>query len=544
MFRYCQIRGAFKSLKHMQISHNRCDRVQAWRDLQQLKIDKASLDLRVAFDTNERRFEHFTMAAPHVFVDFSKCMWDEEIESALLELAQQTGVFSLRDAMFRGELINSTERRSVMHWLLRTPKEVSVSKALDTTHQEVLNTLESFLSFAENVRANHKITDIVNIGIGGSDLGPQLAVQALDEYVIPSKKFHFISNVDAHEIDRLLKTLRPENTLFLVSSKSFSTVETMTNAQFAKNWFLDGGGKEIEKHFVGLTSNTELAKAFGITATFGFWDWVGGRYSMWSSIGLAIAIAIGEFNFRAFLQGAFEMDEHFKTSDAEHNVPLKLGLLDIWYRNFLSYTSRCIAPYHTGLKRLPAYWQQLEMESNGKSVDKSGGQVSYLTAPVLWGEPGTNGQHAFFQMLHQGTDIIPVEFLVVKEPSHAYPENHKLLLANAIAQAQAFMVGESRLSDAQDTPRHFPGNRPSLFTVLERLTPQSLGALIALSEHRTFVAGAAWGINSFDQYGVELGKKLTQNIMDQLGASSPVAMDPSTLGLIGKLEINNSSVKN
>jgi len=264
---------------------------------------------------------------------------------------------------------------------------------------------------------------------------------------------------------------------------------------------------------------------------------------MWSSIGLAIAIAIGEANFRAFLQGAFEMDLHFKTADAQHNMPLKLGLLDIWYRNFLNYTSRCIAPYHSGLKRLPAYWQQLEMESNGKSVDNSGEQVSYLTAPVLWGEPGTNGQHAFFQMLHQGTDVIPVEFLVVKEPSHAYPANHKLLLANALAQAQAFMIGDSKVDEPQAMARHFPGNRPSLFTVLERLTPRTLGALIALSEHRTFVAGAIWGINSFDQYGVELGKKLTQNIMNQPDSALPVTMDPSTSGLINKLELKDSSSK-
>ena len=533
----------------------RCDQVQAWKDLHQLKVQKTAFDLRVAFAKNENRFNHFSLSAPHVFVDFSKCMWDEQVEDKLLELADQTAVFELRDAMFRGELINSTENRAVMHWLLRAPKTAALALATAKSHQEVQTTLELFLSFAEAVRTNPCITDIVNIGIGGSDLGPQMAIKALDEFVIPTKRFHFLSNIDAHEIGGLLRTLSPKNTLFLISSKSFSTLETMTNAEFAKEWFLAGGGQRVEDHFVGLTSNTQLAKAFGITTTFGFWDWVGGRYSMWSSIGLAIAIAIGEAGFRAFLGGAFEMDEHFKSADAQSNLPLKLGLLDVWYRNFLHYKSRNIAPYHSGLSRLTAYWQQLEMESNGKSVDKSGRGLTYGTAPVLWGEPGTNGQHAFFQMLHQGTDVIPVEFLVVKAPSHAHTRSHELLLSNALAQAQAFMIGESKVTPnptgAGDEPfnaaaqmgRHFPGNRPSLFTVLERLTPQSLGALIALSEHRTFVAGAVWGINSFDQYGVELGKKLTQNIVSQMGSTHPVNIDPSTQGLMGHLALGQSSGK-
>lgn len=527
---------------YMHTMTKRCDQVQAWKDLRQLRVESKTFDLREAFLKNEKRFEHFSASAPHVFVDFSKCMWDERIEETLLELAEQTEVFALRDAMFKGDAINTTERRAVMHWLLRTPKESLVSPALALAHKEVLATLDQFLNFAEQVRANPDITDIVNIGIGGSDLGPQMAVKALDEYVLPSKRFHFLSNIDAHEIDRLLKTLRPQSTLFLISSKSFSTLETMTNAGFAKDWFLSGGGQNIHNHFVGLTSNTELAKAFGITTTFGFWDWVGGRYSMWSSIGLAIAIAIGESGFKAFLSGAFEMDQHFKTADARSNLPLKMGLLDIWYRNFLQYQSRSIAPYHSGLARLPAYLQQLEMESNGKSVDQTGRGLSYETAPVLWGEPGTNGQHAYFQMLHQGTDVIPVELLVVKNPSHSYVRNHELLLANALAQAQAFMMGEPKegASSQEEMARHFCGNRPSLFTVLDRLTPQTLGALIALSEHRTFVAGAVWGINSFDQYGVELGKKLTQNIVSQLGALHPLNIDPSTKGLMGKLDLKSN----
>ena len=529
----------------------RCDETKAWQDLLQLKADKSGFDLREAFATDKERFKRFSSEAPHMFVDFSKCMWDAQIEAALFELAAQTGVLDLRDAMFGGEAINSTERRAVMHWLLRAPKGALLAPPAQAVQGEVLATLDSFLGFAESVRTNPLITDVVNIGIGGSDLGPQMAVKALDEFVIPSKRFHFLSNIDAHESLRVLKSLKPESTLFLISSKSFSTLETMTNAALAKDWFLKGGGKDIHNHFVGLTSNTELARAFGITTTFGFWDWVGGRYSMWSSIGLAIAIAIGATNFKEFLAGGFEMDEHFKSALPGENLPLRLGLLDVWYRNFLGYGSRSIAPYHSELNRLPAYLQQLEMESNGKSVDKLGRSTSYGTAPILWGEPGTNGQHAFFQMLHQGTDTVPIEFLVVKEPSHGHARNHELLLANALAQAQAFMVGESHDNQdsfgakepahsedfAQRRARHFPGNRPSLFTVLDRLSPRSLGALIALSEHRTFVAGAVWGINSFDQYGVELGKKLTQNIVSQIGATHPVDIDPSTKGLMGKLEL-------
>jgi glucose-6-phosphate isomerase len=537
----------------------RCDQVKAWQVLQQLKVEKQTLDLRNIFASQENRFEHFSLSAPHVFVDFSKCMWDEQVEDALLELAGQTDTEQLRDAMFAGELINTTEQRAVMHWLLRVPNGTRLPLGLEQSHKEVIETLERFLSFAELIRVDNTITDVVNIGIGGSDLGPQMAVKALDEFVIPTKRFHFLSNIDAHESLRLFRKLKPESTLFLIASKSFSTLETMTNAALAKEWYLKAGGKHIQNHFVGLTSNTKGANAFGITTTFGFWDWVGGRYSMWSSIGLSIAIAIGEDGFKSFLRGAFEMDHHFKTAGARDNLPLKLGLLDIWYRNFLNYGSRSIAPYHSGLSRLPAYLQQLEMESNGKSVDKFGLQVKYGTAPVLWGEPGTNGQHAFFQMLHQGTDVIPVEFLVVKDPSHTHVKNHELLLANALAQAQAFMIGESKdAKDLQTAPtvkvgdwashqadssqhaaRRFPGNRPSLFFALERLTPESLGALIALSEHRTFVAGAVWGINSFDQFGVELGKKLTQNIVNQFDVEHPMNIDPSTQGLMIKLKLKS-----
>jgi len=517
----------------------RCDQVAAWRKLHDLKEGKSTFNLLSAFASNPKRFEHFTAQAPHVFVDLSKGMWDEEVEDALFELAEQTQVLNLRDALFRGESVNTTEQRPAMHWLLRAPS-AGFNHTLDTDlkdlHKEVLKTREDFLNFADQVRADPTITDVVNIGIGGSDLGPQMVVKALAEFVTTTKRFHFVSNIDAHEIDAVLSHLDPGKTLFLVCSKSFTTIETMTNALTAREWFKSKGGRNIERHFVGLTSNTVLAKEFGIETTFGFWDWVGGRYSVWSSIGLAVAIAIGAQAFNSFLQGAYEMDEHFKTATARENLALKLGLLDVWYRNFLNYKSRNIAPYHSALARLPAYLQQLDMESNGKSVDKQSQALDYATASVLWGEPGTNGQHAFFQMLHQGTDVIPVEFIVVKTPSHDHANHHELLVANALAQAQAFMIGD----DNVDKSRYFPGNRPSLFTVLERLTPASLGALIALSEHRTFVAGAVWGINSFDQYGVELGKTLTLKIMEQFANSQLKELDPSTQGLLLKLRRSSS----
>jgi glucose-6-phosphate isomerase len=499
--------------------------------LHELKVSKASFEIKKAFDQDPGRFDHFGLQAPHLFVDLSKSMWDREVESALLELANQTNVLALRDAMFAGHPINTTENRAVMHWLLRTPDHAQVDEHLQNAHKQVVQTRNAFLAFADKVREDESITDIVNIGIGGSDLGPQMTVKALEEYVIPGKKFHFVSNIDAHEIAGVLRSINPNRTLFLISSKTFSTIETMTNARTAKQWFLDHGGVDLNRHFVGLTSNTALAKEFGIETTFGFWDWVGGRYSMWSSIGLVIAIAIGSKGFRDFLQGAHEVDEHFRNSGIDANVALKLGLLDVWYRNFLHYKSRSVAPYHSSLARLPAYLQQLDMESNGKSVDKSDQHLSYGTASVVWGETGTNGQHAYFQMLHQGTDVIPIEFIAIKEPAHQHKEHHQLLLANALAQAQAFMSGDVNSDKAKD----FSGNRPSIFTVMDRLTPASFGALIALSEHRTFVAGAVWGINSFDQFGVELGKTLTLKIMSQFASEVFTDLDPSTQGLLRRL---------
>jgi glucose-6-phosphate isomerase len=396
------------------------------------------------------------------------------------------------------------------------------------------------LAYAEQIRCDSQITDIVNIGIGGSDLGPLMAVLALDSFADTGKRLHFVSNVDGHELAAVLKNLKAENTLFLVASKTFTTIETMTNALSAKAWFeanyadksaLLVKDKGISRHFAALTTNVAAANSFGISTTFGFWDWVGGRYSLWSAIGLPIAIAIGAQGFKDMLAGASAMDEHFRTAPLESNLPVKLGLLDVWYRNFHGFSSRCVAPYHSALKRLPAYLQQLEMESNGKQVDANGQALPFSTSAVVWGEPGTNGQHAFFQMLHQGTDVVPVEFIAVKNARHSLPGHQQRLLANAVAQAQALMMGKA---DAGGH-KNFPGNRPSTTMLLEDLTPASFGALIALYEHRVFVAGSVWGINSFDQWGVELGKVLAVDIEKRMSSGDLSGLDGSTQGLMKKL---------
>jgi glucose-6-phosphate isomerase len=520
------------------MSTTRCDRTPSWAALQaQFETNGRSFDLRPAFAADPQRFATFSQTAPHVFADLSKNLIDAATQTLLLDLARQSGLETHRDAMFFGDKINTTEQRSVMHWLLRNPPLAQV----ESTHSTIKNvvgelsdvhaTLDVMLAYAEAVRADAAFTDVVNIGIGGSDLGPQMAVLALDEFVTPGKRFHFVSNVDGHELAAVLKKVKVESTLFLIASKTFTTIETMTNAHSAKAWFEAQGGTDVARHFAALTTNVAAANAFGISTTFGFWDWVGGRYSVWSAIGLPLAIAIGATGFREFLAGAHDMDEHFRTAPLAYNLPVRLGLLDVWYRNFHGFTSRSIAPYHSALKRYPAYLQQLEMESNGKSVDASGAALPFETSPVLWGEPGTNGQHAYFQMLHQGTDVVPVEFVAVKKPRHSLPGHHTLLLANVLAQAQALMLGKA---DAGGH-KNFSGNRPSTFLVLDELTPTSLGALIALQEHRVFVSGSLWGINSFDQWGVELGKVLAKDVEARLLSGDAAGLDGSTAGLLAKL---------
>ena len=507
----------------------RCDQSPAWSRLQQLHREVGSgLDLRQEFTRDAGRFDAFSQSAPHVFVDLSKNLINAEIESALLAMAQQCGLLQHRDALFAGALINSTEQRAVKHWLLRCPPG-----GTDPDLLAVHDTLDAMLRYAETVRSDSAITDIVNIGIGGSDLGPQMAVLALDSYAAAGKRLHFVSNVDGHELAATLRRLSPHNTLFLIASKTFTTIETMTNARSAKAWFEAAGGRDVARHFCALTSNVAAARDFGITTTFGFWDWVGGRYSLWSAIGLPIAIAIGAAGFREFLAGAHAMDGHFRSAALQHNLPVRLALIDIWYRNFLGFGSRSIAPYHSALRRWPAYLQQLEMESNGKRVDMQGTALPYHTAPVLWGEPGTNGQHAYFQMLHQGSDVVPLEIVAVRTPHHALAGHHANLLANALAQAQALLHGQQ---DAGGH-RHFPGNRPSTFMLLDELSPASLGALIALQEHRVFVSGSLWGINSFDQWGVELGKVLARDIEPRLHSGDVAGLDGSTAGLLQRLRV-------
>ena len=526
-----------------------CHEAPEWAQLQvHFQAFKEGFDLQQAFGADPQRLEKLSQQAPYVFADLSKNWLLENTEALLAQLGLARKVHALRDSMLAGQAINTSEGRGAMHWLLRTPQDggllrenkvvqawpADMRRALGDVH----STLDAMLQLAEQLRADSRITDVVNIGIGGSHLGPEVVVQALEDWVDTGKQFHFVSNVDGHELGHVLRKVRPESTLFLIASKSFTTAETMLNAHSAREWFLANGGSDsaedacnIDRHFVALTTNTEAAAAFGISRTLGFWDWVGGRFSLWSAIGLPIAIAIGATQFRRLLQGAHAMDAHFFTAPDAQNLPMRLGLLDVWNRNFCGFSSRCIAPYSHGLRRLTAYLQQLEMESNGKRVTRHGHKLEVPTCAVVWGEPGTNGQHAFFQMLHQGPDVIPVEFIALRDGGKYLGAHHQSLVINAIAQAQALMVGRH----GEGVERDCPGNRPSTFLLLQSLDPASLGALIALYEHRVFVSGAVWGINSFDQWGVELGKKLAQELRVCQQTDDWRGVDPSTVSLMQRL---------
>jgi glucose-6-phosphate isomerase len=522
----------------------RGDKTVAWSGLQgHWQAHGRDLDLREIFKHDPQRFERFSLQAPEVFADLSKQRWDEATRRLLLELAREVGLEARRDALLSGAPVNTTEGRAVLHTALRAPK------GQGPFSDEVHEVLERMLAYAEEARAAG-FTDVVNIGIGGSDLGPLMAVRALQPFTQPGLRSHFVSNVDGHDIAPLLAQLDPAKTLFIVASKTFTTQETMANAAVAREWFLANGGTDIARHFAATTTNVAAAAAFGIDKTFGFWDWVGGRYSLWSAIGLPIAIAIGAEHFRELLAGAHAMDRHFAEAPLEQNLPALMGLLEVWNRDFHGFTSRCVAPYHQGLARLPAYLQQLEMESNGKRVDYAGEEVPFATSPLVWGEPGTNGQHAFFQMLHQGTDVIPVEFIAVREPAHPHADLQKKLLANCLAQSQALMLGKTAdeaMHEKAPTAspdlakpvlarhRSFPGNRPSTTLLLERLTPRSLGALVALYEHRVFTSGVVWGINSYDQWGVELGKALCNALLPRFDSGDVTGLDASTAGLLRRL---------
>ncbi len=523
----------------------RCDQTRAWSNLSTLHRDVgAPFDLRDAFAKDRKRFEHFSFEAEGILADLSKNLISRGILDALLALARKCSLEAQRDAMFAGEPINLSEKRAVLHTALRAPPDAAPFSG------EVHDTLNRMLAFAEQVRDPASgIRHVVNIGIGGSDLGPQMVVGALTGFVAPHLGVHFVSNVDSHHLEWTLRGMKPAETLFVIASKTFTTQETMSNAQLARSWFLSNGGVDTRKHFVACTTNVTSAAEFGIDTTFGFWDWVGGRYSLWSAIGLPIAIAIGAERFRELLAGAHAMDQHFRNAPIESNLPILLGLVDVWNRNFLGYSSRSIAPYHQGLARLPAYLQQLEMESNGKRVDRHGNELPFATSPVIWGEAGTNGQHAYFQMLHQGSDVIPVEFILVRDPGTGDAEAHRKLLANGLAQAQALMLGKSfdvALAEKSTTgsdaeriaiahQRSFPGNRPSTTLLLDRLDPRTLGSLLAMYEHRTFVCGALWGINSFDQWGVELGKTLCNGLLPRFESGDTLGLDGSTAGLLKRI---------
>ncbi|RXZ33230.1 glucose-6-phosphate isomerase [Oxalobacteraceae bacterium CAVE-383] len=519
--------------------------------------------MRDLFAAEPDRFNRFSIKAAGLTLDYSKNPITEETRALLLQLARDRYVESRRDAMFAGEKINNTEHRAVLHTALRAPRG-SAPLIVDgqDVYRDVHAVLDQMRDFVERVRSGawvgyrgDAVTDVVNIGIGGSYLGPQVATQALRAYVHPRMRLHFVSNVDGHDLDSVLSQVDPATTLFIVSSKSFVTQETLMNAQSARDWFLrkigDGGGEaDLARHFVAISTNTEAVAAFGIDTAnmFPFWDWVGGRYSMWSAIGLSVALAVGFDNFAEMLAGAHAMDVHFRDAPLAQNMPVMLALVGIWHRNVRGAASVSIAPYHQDLRHLPAYLQQLEMESNGKRIGFDGSPLETATCPVIWGDAGTNGQHAFFQLLHQGTDITPVDFIAVLRTSHDLPGHHAVVLANCFAQSEAFMRGKSADEAAADMRaqgqseteidmllphKTFPGNRPSNTILMEALTPASLGALIALYEHKTFVQGAIWGINSFDQWGVELGKVLAKSIQAELGgASRPERHDGSTNALI------------
>ena len=533
----------------------------AWQALSLHAQAIAGVHLRESFAADPQRFARMSTAAAGLFLDYSKHRIDPRGMDLLWGLARERGLEAARDAMFAGRRINNTENRAVLHVALRNRGD----RPMEVDGEDVMPRIRAVLArmarFAEAVRegawtgfSGEPITDVVNIGIGGSDLGPAMVCQALAAEGHPRLTMHFVSNVDGDHLAGVLRRVRAANTLFIIASKTFTTVETMTNAASARAWFLAQGGNEaaIARHFVAVSTHAERVAAFGIDPAnmFEFWDWVGGRYSLWSAVGLPIALFVGPAGFDALLDGAHALDRHFVEAPLETNLPVILGLLGVWCRDFLGAASLCVAPYAQALARLPAYLQQLEMESNGKCVTRDGTPVEAPTCPAIWGEPGTNGQHAFFQLLHQGTDLIPVDFIVARRSPSGLPDHHRLLVANCLAQSKALMVGktadEVRVElgarglagaqlEAMVPHRVFPGNRPSNTLVLDDLSPRSLGALIALYEHKVFVQSVIWGVNAFDQWGVELGKEIALALAAELGGGAAGDHDASTRGLIKRV---------
>ena len=516
-----------------------------WAELDAHRERLARRPVLDLFAEDADRFSRLSVTFEDMLLDLSKCRIDEAALVSLVSLAHHAGLEQARLAMFEGELINTTEGRAVLHVALRQSDGARLTGGQDVM-PEVLATRKACFRFAEGIRSGaittvtgEPFTDVVSIGIGGSDLGPAMAVQALRPYH-DGPRVHFVSNVDGAHLADTLHDLDPARTLVIIASKTFTTIETMTNARSAREWMASALGETaIGQHFAAVSTALDKVAAFGIPAerAFGFWDWVGGRYSIWSSIGLPMMMAIGPTRFSAFLAGAEAMDRHFESAPLRHNLPVLLGLLGIWHRRVWGHASRAVIPYDQRLQRFPAYLQQLDMESNGKSVRKDGMAVDGATGPIVWGEPGTNGQHAFFQLLHQGTDVIPVEFLLAVEGHEpAYAHHHQLLVANCLAQSQALMVGRS-LEEAKGNPhRVFPGNRPSTTLLYRKLDPYTLGRLIALYEHRVFVEATVFGINAFDQWGVELGKELATKLAEPLATGNNLgALDASSAGLITRI---------
>jgi len=525
----------------------------AWESLIDICAQSATTTIRDLFALNPDRPADFTLEAAGIYADFSRQRVSQQALEGLLMLSEQTRVLALRDAMFEGGLINTTEGRAVLHTALRAPVEQSIVVDGKNVIGEVHQVLKRMGAFSDAVRSGRwtgatgkRITDVVNIGIGGSDLGPVMAYQALQEYRDRSITCHFISNVDPSDAGEILRDLNPETTLFIVASKTFSTLETMTNAAYGRNWLVSAlGDKAVAKHFVAVSTNAQAVAKFGIDVEnmFGFWDWVGGRYSMESAIGLSTMVAIGRNNFQDLIQGFRAMDEHFKTAPPEQNLPLLVGLLAIWNRNFLELPTTAVLPYSQFLSRFPAYLQQLTMESNGKGVRRDGMKVTYDTGAIFWGEPGTNGQHSFYQMLHQGTSDVACDVIVVAQSAQGHEDQQDILVANALAQASVLAFGrtvEEVVADGTgpELVAHnvMPGNRPTTVLMMQKLDPFTLGALVALYEHSVFVQGAVWGINSFDQWGVELGKKVALGILSDLRSktSKDSQLDPASVADIDK----------
>jgi glucose-6-phosphate isomerase len=537
----------------MQKKRTSLKRLPAWKALAEHSKEIRKLHLRELFAGDSTRGEKLTAEGAGLFLDYSKNRVTETTLKLLLQLAEDCDLRGRIDAMFRGEKINTTEKRAVLHVALRAPKSATILVDGKNVVPAVHDMLDKMATFSDRIRSGEwvghtgkRIRNIINIGIGGSDLGPVMAYEALRYYTDRSLTFRFVSNIDGTDFVEATRDLDPAETLFIVSSKTFTTLETMTNAQTARDWLLKGLGGDkaaVARHFVAVSTNAEKVSAFGIDTDnmFGFWDWVGGRYSMDSAIGLSTMLAIGPDDFRSMLDGFHQMDEHFRTAPFDQNLPILLGLLTVWYTDFFDAQTVAVLPYEQYLKRFPAYLQQLTMESNGKHVTLNGKQVNYDTGPIFWGEPGTNGQHSFYQLIHQGTRLIPCDFIAFGHALTPLGQHHDMLLSNVFAQAEALAFGKTAEQVRAEGTRKglvphrvFEGNRPSNVILADRLTPEALGKLVALYEHSVFTQGTIWNINSFDQWGVELGKALAQRIIPELEAPSEPELkhDSSTNNLI------------